>query len=163
MNKIAVFVLASVLVLTGCLKKEEGCPYPMTNVVAPASEEAQVREYVTANNIDAVKHSSNLYYEILEQGTGKTPELCSQIRVNYTGKLTNGNTFDSNPSAVFVLGSLIEGWKKGIPLIKGGGRIRLYIPPTLGYGSQDIKDQNNNVIIPGNSILIFDLTLIEVQ
>ncbi len=163
MNKIAVLVLASALVFTGCLKKDEGCPYPATSIVAPASEEQQVKDYLTANNIDAVKHSSNLYYQIVEAGTGKTPELCSQIRVNYVGKLTNGNTFDSNPNAVFVLGSLIEGWKKGLPLIKSGGRIKLYIPPSLGYGNNDIKDQGNNVIIPGKSILIFDITLSQVE
>ena len=57
------------------------------------------------------------------------------------------------------MGSLIEGWKMGLPLIQKGGKIRLYIPPSLGYGPNDLKDRNNNVVIPGNSILIFDITL----
>jgi FKBP-type peptidyl-prolyl cis-trans isomerase FkpA len=36
----------------------------------------------------------------------------------------------------------------------------LYIPPTLGYGSREIKDNLGNVIIPANSILIFDIELL---
>jgi FKBP-type peptidyl-prolyl cis-trans isomerase len=39
----------------------------------------------------------------------------------------------------------------------------LYIPPYLAYGAQDIKDTNGNVIVPGNSILIFDIGLSSVQ
>jgi FKBP-type peptidyl-prolyl cis-trans isomerase FkpA len=64
---------------------------------------------------------------------------------------------------VFVLGTLIDGWKIGVPLIKKGGQIRLYIPPSLGYGSSDVRDNQGRVIIPGNSILIFDITLIDLQ
>jgi FKBP-type peptidyl-prolyl cis-trans isomerase FkpA len=37
--------------------------------------------------------------------------------------------------------------------------MKLYIPPFLAYGSKEIKDDGGNVIIPANSILIFDLTL----
>lgn len=164
MKKIFGVLFLAGFALSGCLKKETGCPYSPTSIVAPASEEQAIKDYLAANNITtAVKHSSNLYYEIIDAGTGATPELCSQIQINYVGKLTNGNTFDQSNNAVFVLGSLIEGWKKGIPLIKSGGRIKLYIPPSLGYGNQDIKDRDNNVIIPRNSILVFDVTLTAVQ
>lgn len=164
MKKIFVTLFLAGFVLTGCLKKETGCPYSSNSIVASAAEEQAVKDYLDANAItNAVKHSSNLYYEIVTPGSGATPQLCSQIQINYVGKLTNGNTFDSSNNAVFVLGSLIEGWKKGLPLIKSGGRIKLYIPPSLGYGSSDIKDQNNNVIIPANSILVFDVTLTAVQ
>jgi FKBP-type peptidyl-prolyl cis-trans isomerase len=39
----------------------------------------------------------------------------------------------------------------------------LYVPPYLGYGSQPLKDPSGNVIIPGNSILIFDIELVTVE
>lgn len=55
------------------------------------------------------------------------------------------------------------GWQKGLPYIKGGGKIKLYIPPSLGYGAKDVKDDMGNVIIPANSILVFSLELTDVK
>jgi len=81
------------------------------------------------------------------------------------GRLTNGTVFDQSPAGgtkTFTLGGLIPGWQKGIPLISSGGKITLYIPPSLGYGSVDVK-QNNIVIIPANSILIFEIDLVAVS
>jgi len=151
-------------VLTGgCLKKDNGCSYSQSNTVAPASEEQMIKDYLTANSISATKHSSNMYYQIIDQGSGGSPDLCSQIVISYTGRLKSGEVFDQSTNAVFVLGSLIEGWKKGLPLIQKGGTIKLYIPPSLGYGNRDIMDDNHNVIIPANSMLIFDITLTNFQ
>lgn len=144
----------------GCLKKETGCP-PPSNIIAPVSEQQVIADYLAANNITATKHSSGLYYNILQQGAGESPNNCSSIVINYVGQLSNGSKFDEGKNA-FVLGSLIEGWKKGLPLIQKGGRIKLYIPPTLGYGSSDIRD-NGVVVIPANSMLIFDITLLDLQ
>lgn len=143
-----------------CLKNTGGCSYTVNTKQAPAAEEQTLAAYLTSiGNTTAQKHSSNLYYEITTPGTGNAPDLCSTILIAYTGKLTNGTVFDSRPNETFVLGSLIDGWKLGIPLIKKGGKIRLYIPPSLGYGSTNVKDGNGNVVIPANSILIFDITL----
>ena len=60
------------------------------------------------------------------------------------------------------LGELIPGWQKGIPLIKKGGEVKLYIPPSLGYGSQNVTS-GGVVVVPANSILIFDVQLADVQ
>lgn len=158
------FLLISVLFLnSSCLKKDTGCSYSLTNKVAPSAEEQAVLTYLTNNSITASKHSSGMYYQILSPGAGIGPNLCSNILINYSGKLTNGTVFDSQNNAVFVLGSLIEGWKIGLPLLKKGGQIRLFIPPTLGYGPTDVKDQSGNIIIPGNSVLVFDITLTDLQ
>ena len=144
----------------GCLKKETGCP-ALANIVAPVSEQQVVADYLSANNITATKHRSGLYYQIVQQGSGGTPNNCSSIVINFVGHLSNGTKFDEGKNA-FTLGSLIEGWKQGLPLIQKGGRIKLYIPPTLGYGSSDIRD-NGVVVIPANSMLIFDITLLDLQ
>ena len=161
---VAVLFLSATL-LTGCFKSDTGCPYSNSSKIAPANEEQALSSYITANGITAVKHGSNMYYQIITTGTGTaSPQLCSNIQISYTGQLTNGNVFDSQNNVVFTLGSLIEGWKYGLPLIKKGGKIKLYIPPSLGYGSTDVKDQNTgNIIIPANSILIFEITLTDFQ
>jgi FKBP-type peptidyl-prolyl cis-trans isomerase FkpA len=163
MRLIAVILMCTMFVTSGCLKKGDDCPYKAENKVAPVSEEQAILSYLTANTIIANKHGSNMYYEVLTQGAGTVPGLCSSVLVKYSGKLTNGTIFDSSNNAVFTLGSLIEGWKVGLPLIKSGGEIRLYIPPSLGYGSVDVKDNNGTIIVPANSILIFTITLSSVQ
>ena len=162
-NYVLTFVLGCTLLLTGCLKGDLDCDYKDNNIVAPSSEEQAVLNYLTANNITATKHPSNMYYEIITPGTGGSPNVCSEIVVNYTGSLTTGAEFDSGLNNQFTLGSLIEGWKEGLPLIQKGGRIKLYIPPSLGYGPNDVKDNAGSVIIPASSVLIFDITLVNFQ
>jgi FKBP-type peptidyl-prolyl cis-trans isomerase FkpA len=85
------------------------------------------------------------------------------VTTGYIGKFTSGSVFDQQTSFTYQLGSLIEGWKKGLPLIGKSGSITLYIPPSLGYGAVDVKDGQGHVVIPANSILIFDIDLIDVQ
>jgi FKBP-type peptidyl-prolyl cis-trans isomerase FkpA len=158
--------LLSVLLLstTGCFKKDKGCSFTDNNITAPASEVAAVENYLATNNITtATKHTSGFYYQVTNPGSGTNPTLCSVVNVGYTGKLTNGNVFDQQPSLSFQLGSLIEGWRKGLPLIQKGGSIRLYIPPSLGYGAVDVKNGQGAVVVPANSILIFDINLMDVQ
>jgi FKBP-type peptidyl-prolyl cis-trans isomerase FkpA len=161
MFKICFCFLFMVTLAAGCLK-EQRCNFTANTIIAPTSEKDSVQAYLTANNIQATRDTSGLFYQISNPGTGTAKaELCSQITINYAGKLANGTIFDQSSGAVFQLGTLIEGWKKGIPLLRKGGQIRLYIPPSLGYGNTDVKDRNNVVVIPGKSILIFDITLID--
>lgn len=161
MRKIIAFLLVIAFTAGSCLKKESGCGYSESNVTAPSNEVAMVESYLSVNNITATKHSSGMYYQIVSTGSGGAPHLCSQVKVSYVGKLTNGTIIDQSSSALFTLGSLIEGWKKGLPLIEKGGSINLYIPPTLGYGASDYPT-TGTVVVPANSVLIFEITLIDV-
>lgn len=163
MRLIVSALLTMTVLLSGCLKNTDGCPNTIRVSNAPSSEEQMVLNYLTTNNITATKHASNMYYEIVSQGTGTAPGLCSAITIGYTGMLANGTVFDSQSEAGFNLGALIDGWKHGLPLIQSGGRIKLYIPPSLGYGPNDVRDNQGNVVVPANSILIFDINLKNVQ
>lgn len=146
------------ILIYGC-KKESGCGYSDQNIVAPSGEQQAVKSYLDSIGVTtAVKDPTGFYYEVFEDGDGGSPTLCSQIEVTYTGKLISGTVFEQKSTA-FTLGSSIEGLRKGIPLIKKGGHMKLYIPPTLAYGSKEIKDDYGKVIIPANSILIFDISL----
>src|SRR5882724_6965970 len=97
MQKALLCLLSITLVFaTGCLKKNAGCSYSLNNTIAPTSEQTDLSNYLSTNSITtATKYSNGMYYQIVTQGTGGTPNLCSQLTVNYTGQLTNGNTFDS--------------------------------------------------------------------
>lgn len=162
MRNLILCLLCASSLFAGCLKKETGCP-PPKDIVAPLSEQQVIVDYLAANNINATKHGSGLYYQIWQQGSGESPNNCSSIIIHYSGLLSNGQKFDEGKNVAFTLGSLIEGWKKGLPLIQKGGKIKLYIPPSLGYGSSDIRDNNGTVVIPANSMLIFDISLLDFQ
>ena len=144
---------------SGCAKKEMGC-----TSVSPQAEETQITAYASANGITAVKHSSGLYYQVIEGGTGTRPTVDSTVEVSYVGKLLNGKIFDQSTSYKNKLGELIEGWQLGIPLIKEGGKIRLIVPSALAYGCNPVTDPYTGVdLIPANSVLYFDVYLIDVK
>lgn len=157
-------------VLSSCIKGSSGndvCNYDPCAVKASANEEQAIQTYLTNNGIQADKHCSGMYYKVEAPGTGKTPNVCSYVTVNYVGTLTNGNKFDETTAitgpVTFTLREVILGWQNGIPLIKEGGRIRLFIPPSLGYGNREMSGKPGYSGIPAGSILIFDVELTKVQ
>jgi FKBP-type peptidyl-prolyl cis-trans isomerase len=96
-------------------------------------------------------------------GTGAEAVAGKTITVNYTGTLENGTVFDSsysrNQPFTFQLGAgqVIKGWDEGVVGMKVGGKRKLVIPPSLGYGAQATGS------IPPNSTLIFEIQLVSVQ
>jgi len=97
-------------------------------------------------------------------GTGQEVEAGDTVQVHYTGWLTDGTKFDSSVDRgqpfVFQLGAgqVIKGWDQGVAGMKVGGKRRLEIPPSLGYGSRGAGDA-----IPPNATLIFEVQLLAVQ
>ncbi len=161
MKKILALSVLLITVLGACKKGVE-CTRTSPSIVAPASEVQAVKDYLASKSITASQDPSGVFYVMTEPGTGtETPGLCTTIVFTYKGTLTNGNVFDISTTPIsYPLGDLIAGWQKVIPMMKRGGKATMYVPPTLGYGSRDVKDANGNVIIPANSILIFDLQLV---
>jgi len=162
MSRIFFLLTACIFLLSACSKSNDtppGCTFTESTVVAPGSEIATLQVWINANRPAAIQHASGLFYEIVAPGTGTvTPAVCSTITVKYTGTTLNGVKFDENlVGAQFVLGSLIVGWQKGVPLIKKGGVIYLYIPPTLGYGS------TGSGSIPPNTYIKFSIELVDVR
>jgi FKBP-type peptidyl-prolyl cis-trans isomerase FkpA len=147
----------TLMVFTSCLKKDNGCNYSPDSLVAPVAEQDSLKVFLDSAKINATKSPDGFYYQIVKGGSSQAPAPCSQITVAYKGWLTNGALFDQSASTILTLGSLIDGWREGLPLIGKGGEIILYLPPSLGYGSA------SNPPITANSILIFDVSLIDVQ
>lgn len=135
-----------------CSKQDTECNASIT--AAPDSEISVLEQYLQSNNIEAEKDPHGFFYKIEKEGTGAHPTACNNVTVNYKGWLTNGYVFDEAQNLSFDLSRLISGWQAGIPLIGREGKITLYLPPSLGYGSQG----NNK--IPANSILIFAIELV---
>ena len=118
----------------------------------------EIQEYITANDLDAKRTDSGLYYVINNQGTGKQPSGSSTVKVAYKGYFTDGKVFDQSVNGItFSLNQVIKGWTEGIQLFNEGGNGILIIPSDLGYGSQTRQG------IPGGSVLVFDISLLEVK
>ncbi|MEO6490580.1 MAG: FKBP-type peptidyl-prolyl cis-trans isomerase [Ferruginibacter sp.] len=157
------FLLSLSFLFFSCSKDNVGCSYTDSYAVATSSEIMYLQSYINNNAITATQHPSGIFYHIDSEGTVGSPVVCSTITVNYSGRLlSDGSVFDAKDGKAFVLGQLIQGWQKGLPLLKEGGAITLYIPPSLGYGANDVI-QNNVVLIPANSYLKFTIQLLDVQ
>lgn len=154
-------ILPFIFVFAACNKSSRPgpCGYSPVIATAPASEVASLKSYLDANGIVYTQHSSGIFYQVDAPGAGATPTVCSAVTVKYRGRvITSSTAFDENTSGItFTLGQLIAGWQIGIPLIQKGGSIKLYIPPSLGYGNSPQSG------IPANSNLAFNIELVNVQ
>lgn len=161
MQKKWFLLLAIPLMLASCNKSPNNvnCSYVAPTTVAPASEVTALKAYLDANAIVYTQHPSGIFFEIVAPGSGPVANVCSAVTVKYRGRLITSTTaFDENTTGItFTLGQLIAGWQIGIPLIQKGGSIKLYIPPSLGYGATPQTG------IPANSNLAFNIELINVQ
>lgn len=162
--------LAALLILSlnACVKGASNCTITESPKVATATEIAFIQNYLgSIGASDYTQHSSGVFYKVTNAGNGYTPNLCSTVLVKYNAyRLGFTTTFDSNQIATgvpFTLGSLIVGVQKTLPLVKAGGEITMIIPPSLGYGDQDIRDPNGSVILPANSYLKFEFVVVGVQ
>lgn len=106
---------------------------------------------------------STLQIEKLVTGTGAAPRKLQRVTVHYTGWLTTGEKFDSSVDRdepfTFVLGAkqVIGGWEQGVATMRVGDKVRLTIPPALGYGAGGYPD-----LIPPNATLVFEVELLAV-
>jgi FKBP-type peptidyl-prolyl cis-trans isomerase FkpA len=104
---------------------------------------------------------SGLQYEVISEGKGTKPSETSTVTVLYEGSLIDGTIFESsfetNDSVTFALNGVIPGWTEGVQLMSVGSTYKFYIPSNLAYGSRDTGP------IPGNSVLIFKIELLDVQ
>lgn len=103
---------------------------------------------------------SGMQYIIEAAGDGEKPAATSKVKVHYRGTLLDGTQFDSSydrgEPAVFGVNQVIAGWQEALQLMAPGAKLKLFIPPNLAYG------ETGNARIPGNSLLIFDVELIEI-
>jgi len=167
MRKILFYAFLFLIFSTQSCVKGPVCGYDDQNVAASAAEITYLQNYFTTNGITNVtQHPSGVFYTISNAGSGYTPNLCSNVVVNYNAFLLGSPVpFDGNNSTDginFILGQLIVGVQKTLPLIKDGGTITLYIPPSLAYGSNAQQDQNGNIIVPANAYLKFVFTILGV-
>lgn len=137
----------------------------LQNLEAEASKAAREagEKFLAENKTkDGVKVTeSGLQYIVEKEGEGIQPTAADEVTVHYTGKLLNGQVFDSSVQrgepATFPLSHVIPGWTEGVQLMKEGAKYTFFIPSDLAYGPQGIPNA-----IPPHSTLIFEVELIKV-
>lgn len=125
-------------------------PLPVPEFVLPADDQLQTT-------------ASGLKYQVVKEGTGKTPTKASSVEVHYAGWLTDGTAFDSSfgrgEPITFGVTRVIPGWTEGLQLMKEGGIYRFVIKPELAYGASPPPGG----IIKPNATLVFYVELIAVK
>ena len=134
------------------------------NRVAAAEALAEGQQFLSENGArDGVTTlDSGLQYEILSAGPGgASPGVSDAVLAHYHGTLIDGAIFDSSVDrgepAQFALSQVIPGWTEALQLMSVGDHWRLFIPAELAYG-----ETSPTPAIPANSVLIFDVELLEI-
>ena len=133
-------------------------------------DETMIADYIKKNKINATRTENGVYVEIIKPGTGAFIDTNNVVKVFYTGKLFNGQQFDSNTDPTkgdallvnltsdYNLGmTVIPGWNEGLKKLNKGAVAKLYIPSGLAYGSRGQQPK-----IAPNSNLIFNIEIADV-
>jgi len=147
-------------------KKDESQNQPLATDTPTATIESTV-EPVATGSASPIMNTDKLIIQDEVVGTGIEAVSGKSVTVNYTGTLTDGTIFDSNTDPKFGhvepftfslgAGQVIQGWDQGVAGMKIGGKRKLTIPASLGYGAQSVGT------IPANSTLIFEVELLKVE
>ena len=110
-------------------------------------------------NSEVKETPTGLQYRVIKEGDGDSPGPKDRVKVHYSGRLIDGTVFDSSNEdepSMFYANQVIRGWTEGLQLMKVGAKFELFIHPKLGYGTRKKSS------IPPNSLLIFELELLEI-
>jgi len=146
-------LLVSLIVLGGCVQDSPNVKQ-IANMKFFIENQAQ-------EGINVIE--KGLHYAVLNSGdiNSKSPELSDTITAHFHGTLTDGTVFwssvESNEPLTIQLSGLIEGCQKVISLMKINDKWRVYIDPSMAYGDEARPG------IPSNSILVFDIELLDIQ
>ena len=148
----AIVIIFSFLILVSCSQD------------SPNIQQIENLQFFIDNkkNDQVVEIEPGLQYLVIDSGDPMSdpPKLNQTISAHFHGTLTNGEIFwsslDSEPLKI-ELSKLIVGCQKAISLMRKGDKWIVYIDPTMAYGEEGRPG------IPSNSILIFEIELIEIS
>jgi FKBP-type peptidyl-prolyl cis-trans isomerase len=145
----------AVAVLSGCFDK----------ITTPDCTPVSVTQASVSG--DTITTTTGLRYIEGSAGSGGIVGSCRAVAIHYDAFLLDDTKFDSSRDGaplVFVpgFGDLIDGVEQGVIGMRAAGTRRLIVAPALGFGSEPRRDANGQVVVPGNSTLIFDIEVVEV-
>lgn len=148
-----IFLMVAVAVLCSCDKDFETWKNLNTK---------WLEENAPTDTVKLEKTASGLQYQVFHQSYGAVPKLSSLVCVTYKGWMIDGTVFDSGKSVWMSVGNTVLGWKEALGKMNQGSHWKIYVPYTLGYGSEGTKTMFGNYKIPPYTTLIFDIELVDV-
>lgn len=148
-------LLFFILFILSCSKKNDTACMP----VPPGDEAGVMASFCSSNSISYSVDSNGIYYQVLDHGSGITPNENSTITVTYTAETLDGTVIEdkSTTPVTAPLTQFIEGWRIAIPYIQKGGHLKMIIPSSLAYGCT-----GSDIVAP-NSPLYYDVVLSNVE
>lgn len=132
---------------------------------------ADIREKYTGNedflaevdtDKEVTKTETGLRFKTIRAGEGKSPTQEDIALVSYKGTLRDGTVFDENAQAPMPVGGVVPGFSEALKKMQKGGKYKIWIPSELGYGPEEkINPQTGEVGLPANSLLIFEVELLD--
>lgn len=118
----------------------------------------------TGSTPKIVTTASGLKYTDIELGSGPELKKGMRVLVDYEAWLADGTKYDSSydrrePFSFKIgEGQVIEGWDEGVVGMRVGGKRKLIIPPSLGYGEVGAPPR-----IPANATLTLEVKALTAQ
>jgi FKBP-type peptidyl-prolyl cis-trans isomerase FkpA len=129
------------------------------NAAQLATDIEKIKKYITDNKLTATATPEGIYYVTEEAGLGVDyPTITSSVSARYKGYLLDGKVFDDSKGGAiaFSLQQVITGWTIGMQKFKRRSKGKLLIPSPFAYGATPPSST-----IPANSVLIFDIELVD--
>jgi FKBP-type peptidyl-prolyl cis-trans isomerase len=105
---------------------------------------------------------NGVHYIVIKAATGIRPTSADSVVIKEIGVFPDGtvfeDTFQKKKPITTLTGSLIPGLNEAIQLMPEGSVWRIFVPSALAYGTAGLPS-----IIPPNTALVFEITLIEVK
>ena len=163
MKKLIIIACSTIFALANLNLNAQTLEKMQKTFEAAQNRDSTIEKYLTGNQLFNVQVSpEGIYYVVEKLGEKGEVSAGDFVSVHYTGKLLDGTVFDSSVergepiSFQIGIGRVIQGWEKGIPLFKSGGKGTLFIPSELAYGTRGAGG-----VIPPNTPLQFDVEVIE--
>lgn len=170
MKKLFLFAILSVLFLLNSCKDNNQTSYVIdctyekevekNKVVVSNEEKNYLKNYITENGITATLHDLGFYYTIIEPGDDVKLEMCYEVSATYKCYTLDGKYIDFGTNAAFGLyiQTTILGFRVGMTTVGKGGKVMLYLPPSLAYG-----EKGADPAIGPNEYLIFEVEIVDAR
>lgn len=136
-----------------------------------AADETAIQSYLKGKSVQAKPTGKGVYIETLTPGNGQLPKPGQTMSIRYTGKLLNGEVFDTNTKPGDPLlpvqigtGSMIPGFEDGLSQLSKGEKAVLFIPSAMAYGERGSQpDMTGQQRIKANQSLIFEVEVVDIS
>ena len=117
-----------------------------------------IREWIRQENIQYKSTDSGLYYYFENKGQGQKIKYTDSVTVQFKGTLLDSTIFEIEKAPVtFAVNEVIIAWKEVLLMSERNAKIKIIVPPQLGYGNHKLDK------IPQNSILLYEIEIIDIK